>query len=104
MSDFEQAFEQQTAGLDYLSAGACPGCADCGLEVDHTDDEYDMANEGHFSRSWCDTCGSRFGGDRYPAHANLAETGELVHLDVCTDCLMYMANGEEPETWQPGPA
>ena len=29
--------------------------------------------------------------------------GETVHLDVCVDCFVYLANGEEPESWKRHP-
>lgn len=71
----------------------CSECADC------TDGE----DEGSFSWRECDTCGSSLGGDRHRAHALMSDTPDnlqgkpLIHLDVCVDCLFYIANGDLPE-------
>lgn len=84
----------------------CVKCKGTGkLEV--LDGEVDIANEAHFSWSQCDSCGSRLGGDRHPAHgvisASMAGAQEpdanVTHFDICTDCVMYHANGDEPEAW-----
>lgn len=52
--------------------------------------------EGSFSPSSCELCGSRLGGDRYPAHG-VNDDGEIIHYDICSDCLFYLANGELPD-------
>lgn len=74
--------------------GACPGCADCGLEDlrDMNDDveRYEAASEPYFSWTWCDACDSHLGGDRHPAHMR-DEDGALVHLNVCSDCFNVLA-------------
>ena len=31
---------------------------------------------------------------------NAANDGEVVHLDICENCLMFHANGDEPEEWE----
>lgn len=74
-------------GLEYVSSGACPGCAECGLEdvEDGDTDAMSSANEGHFSCSSCDACGSSLGGQRHPAHG-LTDTNTVLHLNVCVDC------------------
>jgi len=130
-SPFVKAVERGLEGLEHVSTGACVGCYECGLEesapcpecngdgvfgckgcggdgvVDITYDNnpqlMDLANEPHFSRVACDCCGSHLGGDRHPAHgiAKINDRETLVHLDVCTDCLVYLANGDEPEEWRP---
>jgi hypothetical protein len=88
MSKFTDAVEQGTEGLDYLSTGYASHdlCDECLEEQD---------DEGFFSWSSCDCCGSSLGGTRYAAHGR-DKDGNLVHLDVCSDCLMYLANGDEP--------
>lgn len=58
-----------------------------------------MCDEGSFSWSECDTCGSTLGGNRYDAHG-LPLRAEPIHLDICVDCLMYFANGDVPESWE----
>lgn len=133
MSAFTDAVKRGLEGLEHVSAGACPGCHECGLDdddcktcdgigeiedgtpckdcggtgsipVDPEDHrQLDLANEPHFSWHECDCCGSHLGGDRHPAHgiAKINDRETLVHLDVCTDCLCYLANGDEPEEWRP---
>ena len=98
MSAYTDALDVHLEGLTAVSSGACPGCVACG-EPD-TDDEMDIANEGHFSWRSCDSCGSTLGGDRYAAHGIDDDDGENVHLDICVDCLMFLANGDEPEDWE----
>jgi len=100
MSKFTERVDRYLEGLEHVSTGDCPGCVDCGLE-DVTDandciDRIEIASEGSFSWSPCECCDSSLGGDRHPAHAVNPE-GDILHLDVCQDCLMYLANGEEPE-------
>lgn len=51
-----------------------------------------------FSTVECDLCGA-LPGDRYAVTAlpdNPAENDDYVALEVCGDCLMFIANGEEP--------
>ena len=101
MSKFTESVDTYLEGIECVSAGACPGCEECELgNVDSMESpEWDQANEGSFSWSQCETCGSRLGGDRFPSHG-FSEDGEIVHLDVCVDCLIYLANGDEPEEWE----
>ena len=106
-TDFISAIERELAGVHFFSVGACPGCESCGLgDVESMDDPaYDGASEGHFSWRACDSCGSGLGGDRFAAHGCIAESVEaardaaIEHFDVCADCLMFHANGDEPERW-----
>jgi len=112
LSPYRQAVERELAGIEHESAGACPGCPEC-LHTDTPeepgDEWHDLANEGSFSWSSCDACGSTFGGDRYPAHGYIAnrQTDDpmdgLCHFNICVDCLMYLANGDEPEEWHQTP-
>ena len=89
-------------GLEAVSVGLCPGCETCardfGLEVEEFNAQYEageFADEGGFSFQACALCGSTLGGDRYAGHG-IDAGGALVHFEVCTDCLFYLANGEEP--------
>lgn len=52
-------------------------------------------DEGGFSWHNCDCCGNPLGGDRFAAHG-IDENEELLHYDVCCDCLFYLANGDLP--------
>ena len=53
-------------------------------------------------------CGTTLGGDREVWHAldtNYQDTpiaDRVLHHfhDVCTDCVLYLANGDEPEQWR----
>ena len=103
----------------YLSEleGASPGlsveCAEClsvfdGVDADSAADMAalrsqieEVGDEGYFSRYPCEICDSPLGGQRYRWHAwatdkSVDPKGELVHGDCCTDCLVYLANGDEP--------
>ena len=88
MSKFTKAVEHGLEGLEFVSTGIIETCEEC--------PEFD---EGSFSWSTCDCCGSHLGGDRFAAHGRDID-GNILHLDVCVDCLMYIANGDEPETWE----
>ena len=100
-------FNSRTEGLHYLSVGLCCECGECrsttGLsrkQLKQGAESGSVSDEGGFSRSSCDTCGSCLGGQRYAGHAYITlDDGRdvLTHLDVCTDCLQYIANGELPE-------
>jgi len=83
-----------------VSPGICAACPDCqefyelpeakltaGLQ------DGSIADEPHFSRYPCETCGD-IAGDRYEAHY-LDDCG-IVHLNICPDCVCYFANGDLP--------
>ena len=54
-------------------------------------------DEGSFSHGSCGICGSHLGGTRFYWHGLDDLTGTLYHFnDACTDCVMYLANGDEP--------
>lgn len=70
-------------------------CSSC------SDFDPDIGDEGSFSWSECECCGSSLGGTRHAAHGLISRTKYgrktvLIHLDVCTDCLMFIANGDLP--------
>jgi len=106
MSKYTEAIESGLAGIDYASPGICPGCQECSDTLDLTFDELDAAieagtalDDGGFSWSPCDCCGSSLGGNRYAAHGFDKERN-IIHLDICVDCLHFLANGDEPENWE----
>ena len=74
----------------------CPECPDIDFDDDN---ERHFYEEGGFSSSQCDSCGSTLAGDRFTAHG-IAADKEIYHLDICVDCLMFHANGDEPEQWE----
>ena len=77
--------------LEFLSTGLCQGCQDCadnyGITVEELGAAIDagLEEDGHFSWSDCELCGA-IAGTRYTAHGKI--DGELVHLNVCADCVM----------------
>ena len=80
--------------LTHVSTGDCPGCSDCELPENPTEEEMDLANEPAFSWQACQTCGSELGGDRYSIHG-VDEDGDIVHMEGCVDCLMKINNLEQ---------
>ena len=128
MSDFTNSMDQQLDGISYVSTGALANCDECwdGFTDRDDDEARELAEEPSFSWYPCDGCGSVLGGDRHPAHGVLepddkpqriqarmrngatrtdaqhaeSERDTTLHLDICTDCLFYLANGDEPEDWQ----
>jgi|TARA_R100000093_G_C1890247_1_gene56737 hypothetical protein len=65
----------------------------------------DYQDEGSFSWQECDSCGSTLGGDRHEATAihkkafgsTPTMTNAIHEISICTDCLMFHANGDEPD-------
>ena len=106
MSDFTEAFERGTEGLEFISVGACSNCVTCyddfggGGPKDFVDavEGGEYCGSVEFTRAECDFCGSMLGGSREAAHAVL--DGSLEHFEDCVDCVMYIANGDEPEEWR----
>jgi hypothetical protein len=104
MSAYTEAVERNLKGLEAVSTGFCPGCTTCQAEYGLTPEEAEeqwqtgqISNEPSFSRYPCDCCGSHLGGDREDMHAIL--DGAIVHFGgACVDCVMYLVNGDEPET------
>lgn len=109
MSAFTDAFASGIHGLKGVSTGTCPGCPTC-MEIDGcTEDEEHRcklsavdcpSGKGHFSWSPCGICGTRLAGDRSAWHW-VDPRGVVVHeSDACADCVMFLANGTEPEDWR----
>lgn len=121
MSDYTDRVERGLSGLGAVSIGICPGCDECAGILGYgpaRDPETDEETETHaevmarFRADWergradggsqfswgeCGICGSRLGGDRSYWHAIDGTSGRLWHFDdACTDCVMYIANGDEP--------
>lgn len=93
MSDYTERVEHALHGLHAVSTGFCPGCPECKNIAGGAEDI-----ESHFSWSACGICGTRLGGNREVWHGVTDDTQEVLHFDdACDDCVMYLANGEEPE-------
>jgi hypothetical protein len=102
------AVEAGLQGLKAVSTGYCPGCSQCSEDLGYDDiDDYNadyergaVSNEGSFSWQGCDICGSTLGGNMEVWHWMDAE-GEIMHEScACVDCVMYLANGDLPDSWQ----
>lgn len=62
--------------------------------------EGDDNQEPYFSWRPCECCGSRLGGDRYDTNGYNPETKEIYEYTVCNDCILYIYNGDLPDTWE----
>lgn len=122
MCKFHHALENHWPMKDWtIATGPAASCRVClreyGFDPDLTAEspEFDAAqeymyehSEGSFSWSACESCGSTLGGNRHDAHAihreafgpNAKRPDEVRHITICTDCLLYHANGDEPEAWE----
>ena len=59
----------------------------------------DTDDEGGFSWSPCDVCGSHLGGDRFKAtmcNPGLEHVDDEIEVSICTDCVVFSANGDLP--------
>ncbi len=110
MSNFTRAINRELKGIGHISPGLTSICSQCCSAHDLTETEMEedlssglVFDEGGFSRGDCDSCGSTLAGNRYAAHGfdgDPTKPGTLVHLDICEDCLLFHANGDEPENWE----
>jgi len=107
MSAFTDAIEANTVGLEDVYVGQTSCCPTCCDALGVTEEEMEAGledgsiceDEGGFSWHHCDCCGSSLGGNRYAAHG-FDKNKEVVHLEICEDCLIFLANGDEPEKWE----
>lgn len=90
-------------GMEHVSPGTCHSCTECqtlwGMDAPALEAALDkgaVSDEGGFSWQQCDTCGCRYGGNRYDAHG-FDKSGNIVHLSVCADCVCYLSNGDIPK-------
>ena len=101
MSVFTNEVQREVGHLIGISPGVCMGCEKCEqsygveIEVGRT------GEEPFFSSRPCQSCGTHFAGDRLPAHGlhrdgDPEDPQEWVHLEMCSDCVQWHANGEEP--------
>lgn len=119
MSAYTDAVERGLEGLQAVSTGPCPGCETCAENYGFETDEQGMAafrkawqsgdveSVASFSWSGCDICGTSLGVDTECWHAIAGKPGddlkgrEILHFQsACVDCVMYLANGDEPEEWR----
>lgn len=100
-NDFLDRFTFHTQELAFLSTGGyLEQCKDCPRDIDY-EAGVSYTDEPSFSWSACDTCGSTLGGNREVGHAwvhiNDVLGDVIVHLSCCTDCVVFIANGDLPE-------
>lgn len=89
----------ETQYLNFVSSGLCPNCQECANTFGYDNiDQYNQAvecgnlfDESSFSWSPCDDCNTNLGGNSYIAHGIDKNDGSLIHLTICTDCLLEMA-------------
>jgi hypothetical protein len=94
MNQFKLAVEMYCKGIDIVNVG----CA--GSECEYSDGDEDHQCESSFSWSQCDSCGTSLGGDRHPGFMcwqDEADNWQDIAVELCTDCVMYHANGDVPE-------
>ena len=100
---WKEGFERNTKGIDAISTGFSPVCEECreahGIccryKAEAMYEVGDIVDEPHFSWNACDFCDSGLGGDREAAHGWIGD--KLVHFNICTDCVVYINNGELPD-------
>lgn len=98
-----------TDSIDHYCDGytVAPGCK--GKECEHNPERsHDHLCEPHFAWSQCDSCGSTFGGDReqatmIPHDFKPGGNSEMIDASICVDCVLFWANGDEPEQWTQHP-
>jgi hypothetical protein len=95
--------------MEALSSGLCSACSDCqdnyGVDELELKDMMDqgLSDEGGISRQGCDCCGNGLQQNLYAGHCWITlDDGKevLTHLELCSDCMMFIANGDLPENWE----
>jgi hypothetical protein len=79
------------SGTEAVSVGPCPGCEEC---ADCLRENGEYHEDPWFSWQPCEICGE-LAGDRQSWHGII--DGHIVHSSCCTDCVLYIANGDVPE-------
>ena len=114
MCEFTDAIQSNWPNYT-IEPGISHDCHICTNGEDIDLDDYEtlqIYDEASFSCGECNSCGSTFGGDRFNAHAIHKEAfgpdakrpDDVHHVDICTDCLMFHANGDLPDDWQRHPS
>lgn len=94
-TEYEAAYRRRLEGLERVSIGACSGCEDCCscYRYDDEAEQFKTQPKPWFSKLSCEACGSTEAGDREVTHGVDAD-GEIVHLDMCDDCVYYTEYGQ----------
>lgn len=106
LTEFEQAIAANWPGDEIISPGICPTCPNCQYDHNMSPRAFysayqkdEIPDESSYSNARCDCCGLYLSGDRYVAHHVTADS-KVSHLEICGDCLCYLANGDIPEIWE----
>jgi len=97
MTPFQRAVRIYCEGLDTVAVW-CPG-KDC----PNYDGPDHQCEPDEFSREQCDSCGSTLAGYREQGSGIFTDSEgkiQIIPMVLCTDCTMYHANGDEPDTWE----
>jgi hypothetical protein len=104
MSAYTDRVAKNLEGIEFVSTGISPGCPECAKDLGFKSvralrrayEQGGVADEPHFSWSPCGICRNKLGGNREVWHGVIG--GKVNHWnDACTDCVLYLANGDEPE-------
>lgn len=98
---FEKAVNDNLKGIESISVSLLSNCITCLSDNNCTADEIEngiVSDEGSFSWRSCESCSSNLGGNRYSAHGVNVDN-EIIHFEVCEDCLFYLSNGDVPDNW-----
>jgi len=87
---FEKSFADGTDGLRFFSVGSTCQCPDCNPD---DEPEESFSFEPFFSFRPCDVCSRSLGGTKDAAHY-VDDDGEVCHMEICRDCLLYGAYGQ----------
>lgn len=111
MSDYTDAVERGLVGMKGVSSGECPGCESCAERHDMTPEEHRKAwrngldgDDESFSWRPCGICRTSLGGNRHLWHwisggDEHGKGGTIEHeTDMCTDCVLFLANGGTMKT------
>ena len=83
----------------WLNEASCQKASERLFEAAWSDGR--VESEPGFSGSPCGICGTALGGNREVWHWIDPESGTIQHeYDACVDCVVYLANGDEPEVWE----
>lgn len=103
---YEKIVKDNLEGLHAFSFGPSHLCSDCLSHYFVEDNEIEefkldiekgfYAGEIAFGTGSCDACSDHHAGARHIAHS-LTDTNEIVHLEVCARCVMFLTYGEDPE-------
>ena len=93
--EYQERFNAGMEGITSFSSGRSQSCDEC-YNCDCEPDECECPSEPSFAKDPCEICITCFGGDSYDAHGLI--DGNIVHIQVCEDCLYYAEYGRLDDT------